>query len=231
MVFWIGILVGGLFAWLAIRIGFYETWVMLFNIVISIYLAIHLQPLIADFVPTSARMLYSNALIVMATAIASFLTLHGITYVLFTSQFRISFPKVFDILGAGLLGFFAGFTVWSFASFLVCITPISQNTLVKEFGFNRQQANVSSLCWWCNLVNGVVSRPDDQLTTEKLIDSLLKTVEKKPRLRRTRRAGPTRPANTNESTEPNKVQTNLTDETAPRTSTKPTNSLLKTTQT
>jgi hypothetical protein len=44
MVFWAGILVGGLFIWFAVKIGFYEMWATLFNIVISIYIAIFLSP-------------------------------------------------------------------------------------------------------------------------------------------------------------------------------------------
>ena len=134
MVFWIGILVGGLFAWFAIRMGFYETWVMLFNIVISVYLGVFLGPIIANIVAV-ADAPYSNVLAILAIAIASFLILYGISYIFFTSQFNIPFPKVFDILVAGFLGFLAGFLVWSFVSFLVCIAPISQNTFVKEIGF------------------------------------------------------------------------------------------------
>jgi hypothetical protein len=31
MVFWAGILAGAFFAWLGVKIGFYETWTMLFT--------------------------------------------------------------------------------------------------------------------------------------------------------------------------------------------------------
>ena len=40
MVFWIGILVGGLFAWFAVKMGFYETWTFAFNIIICTALAL-----------------------------------------------------------------------------------------------------------------------------------------------------------------------------------------------
>jgi len=193
MVFWLAILAGAGFAWFAIKIGFYETWVMLFNIVISIYLAVFLSPVILDVVPTAGDTLYSNALAVMTTAIGAFLILHGISYVFFTSQFSIAFPKVFDILVAGFLGFLAGFLVWSFVSFLVYLTPISQNTLVKEMGFDNQQANISYISWWCDLVNRVVSRRDNERTAKEVISGLLnKGVEKKP------------PTETNNQAEPNK---------------------------
>ena len=51
MVFWIAILAGVLFTWLAVRMGFYETWVLLFNLVVAIYVSIFLAPAVARFVP------------------------------------------------------------------------------------------------------------------------------------------------------------------------------------
>ena len=55
MVFWIAILSGVLFAWLAVRLGFYATWILLFNVLLSIYVAIFLAPLVVDFAPSSGR--------------------------------------------------------------------------------------------------------------------------------------------------------------------------------
>ncbi len=181
MTFWIGILVAAAFAWLAVKTGFYETWAMLFNIVISIYLAIYLRPIIVDTVPSAGDTPYGNALTMAATAIAVFLILHGITYVFFTSQFSISFPKIFDTLGAGFLGFLAGFLVWSFVSLLICTTPISQNSFVKGIGFENQfkQNNASVICWWCNLVNTAVSSRSGEYTSEEAISELLKSAEPK----------------------------------------------------
>lgn len=51
MVFWIAILVGGAFVWLGVRMGFYQSWCLLFNIVVSIYLAIFLR----RWLPTVSR--------------------------------------------------------------------------------------------------------------------------------------------------------------------------------
>ena len=203
MVFWVGILVGVLFTWLAIKIGFFETWAMFFNIIISIYLGIFLRPTIANIIPAASDTPYSKALTVMATAIASFLILHSISYIFFTSQFNVSFPKIFNTLGAGFLGFLAGFLVWSFVSLLIFITPISQNTFVKEIGFGSQfeQANMPYISWWCNLVNTVVSRQDHKVTSEQAISGLLKSAESKAPAKTTEQAEP------NEPVEPNDVKT------------------------
>ena len=199
MVFWIGILAGGAFAWFAIKMGFYETWTMLFNIVISIYLAVFLGPVIADIVPSAGDTLYSNALCMLAVAVGSFLILHGISYTFLTGQFVISFPKIFDTVGTGFLGFLAGFLIWSFVGLLIYTTPVSQQPIVKEIGFGSQfqQTNVSYISWWCNLVNSVVSSQDKKYTTEQVINGLLKSAE--PRVQR-------KPAG------PNDVETSISEE-------------------
>ncbi len=180
MVFWIGILVGVLFVWLAVKMGFYETWAMLFNIVIAVYLAIFLSPTILKFVPAAGDTSYGSALMVVAVAVASFLILHVISYIFLTGQYKVPFPKVFDLLGSSILGFLAGFLVWSFASFLISITPISKNTFAKQAGFTGRQTSTSVICWWCDLVNSAVSSRDSEQTTKQAIDKLLKKKQTKP---------------------------------------------------
>lgn len=202
MIFWIGILIGGLFAWHAVKTGFYETWTRLFNIVISIYLAVFVGPMIAS-IPGVSDTPCSDLLAVITTAIGAFLILYGISYVFFTGpgRLKISFPKVFDILGAGFLGFLAGLLLWSFVGLLIGISPISQNIFVKQMGFGSQQANVSYICWWCNLVNKVVSSRGNKYTAEQTIRGLLKSTEEKTRGTTDEQAEP------DESAEPNDVET------------------------
>lgn len=183
MVFWAGILVGGLFIWFAVKIGFYEMWATLFNIVISIYIAIFLRPVIFDVVPEAKNMPCCNALALLVLATGTYLILYGITYIFFTGQFKVSFPKIFDILFAGVLGFLAGFLVLSFIALLITTTPISQNRFVRQLGLNRnsQQANITYICWWCDLVNSIVSSPDTKITSEQAIEQLLNSTQQKER--------------------------------------------------
>jgi len=194
MAFWFGILVGGLFAWFAVGIGFYETWTMLFNIIISIYLAVFLQPVIVN-IPAVGDTPYTNALTMVAIAIASFAILHGITYTFLTGQFKVSFPRMLSPLGTGFLGFLAGFLIWNFVSFLIFITPISQEFLVKKIGFDSQlqQTNVSYVSWWCDLVNTVASSRDNSITSEQAISGLLKSAESRAQVKPAKRAEPAEP--------------------------------------
>ncbi len=207
MVFWIGILIGGTFAWFAIKLRFYQTWTLIFNIIISIYLAVYLRPVVIN-IPAVGDTPYNNALAMAAVALASFLILHGISYTFLTSQFNVSFPKVFDVVGAGLLGFLAGLLVWSFLSLLIYITPASQNTFVKEIGFTDpfQQNSVLYVSRFCDLVNAVVSSQDNGCSAEQTIRKLLKGPESQAQGKT-----PERPK-TVELAKPSKAETTITEQ-------------------
>jgi len=199
MIFWISILTGALFAWFAIKLGFYDTLTFLFNIVIAIYVAVFLTPIIIDFVPAAGDTSFGNALTLLALAAGTFFILFGISYTFITGQFNISFPKIFDILFAGLLGFLTGFLLLSFVAFLICVTPISQNKLANEIGLNRQsqQANISYICWWCDLVHSIVANEDSPKSTEYAINLCLQSAEKKTRDDSVEHAEPNKPSDAN----------------------------------
>ena len=208
MAFWLAILVAAVFAWLAVKMGFYETWALVFNIVISIYLAIFLRSAIVDIVPTAGDTAYSNALTILATAIAVFLILRGISYTFLTGQFNVPFPKILDVLGAGFLGFVAGLLVAGFVNLLISIMPISENTFVKGIGFATQfeQTDKPVICWWGNLINSVVAHKDNKLTCEQAINELLKNAKSKAKHEHPEPAKPT---------EPNEAKTDITEEELP----------------
>ena len=180
MVFWTGALIGVIFAYFAVKTGFYEALVMLFNVIISVYLAIYLRPIIVN-VPAIGDAPCCDALSIFGTAIAAFLVLHGVSYTFLTGQFSIPFPRVFDTLGAACLGFGIGFLIWSFISLVICITPVSQNPIMKGIGFGSQQfeqTNAPYLYWCCDLVNAVVSEQKTQDATKQAVSELFKSFEK-----------------------------------------------------
>ncbi len=200
MIFWTAILVGALFAWFAIKLGFFDTWTMLFNILISIYIAVFLAPVITEFVPAAGELSCTKALLLAVIALGVFFILYGISYTFITGQFNVSFPKIADVLFAPILGFLAGFLVLSFVALIICATPISQNTFAKEIGLNRQsqQANISYICWWCDLVHNVVATKDGPQSTEQAINWCLQGDEKKTR-GPAEHAEPNNPPDTNDT--------------------------------
>lgn len=208
MGFWIGILFGALFVYIAVKIGFYETWVLLFNLVISIYLAVFLRPLIVQFIPIASDTSYGDALIILAVAIGAFALLYGISYVFFSSQFNVPVPRIFDVVGSGFLGFWAGLLIWSFAIVLISAMPISQNNFLQTIGFTEEfkKTNVAYMSWWTNKVNNLVSYKSNYLSTEELVDQIYQKAEQRKQR--------TIPPEIYEPPEPNEPS-NLTDQNEP----------------
>jgi hypothetical protein len=182
MIFWAGIIVGAFFAWLAVRTGFYATWAMLFNVLVSIYLGIFLTPVIITSIAAIGDTAYGNALTMIAVALAAFFILHGLSYSFLTGQFSVSFPRVFDHVGGGLLGFLGGMLIWSFLVLVVAASPMSQSSFMQGIGLesSTEQTTGPYLAWWCDLVNAVVAADDNKCGTQEVIRQLLKPAKEKP---------------------------------------------------
>jgi hypothetical protein len=186
MVFWFGILIAVCFAYSAFKLGFYNAWTLLFNVVIAVYLGIRLAPVIEEFVPFGGR--YGPALSLLAAGLVPFLILHAISYAFLLGQFEVTFPIILNKLGSGLLGFLAGFLIWSFAALIVCTTPFSEKPYVKEIGFSKakfEEAKIQSyLVWWCNIVDWIVSSSDSEQSPDKAVRELLTKADKDSARRR-----------------------------------------------
>ncbi|MBN2130377.1 MAG: CvpA family protein, partial [Sedimentisphaerales bacterium] len=176
MVFWIAILIGVLFAWLGVRLGFYETWILCFNVIVSIYVAIFLAPLVVDFAPgTGQAAVYCTALSLIVLAGGCFAILQGTAYVCLTGQFNIPFPRVFDILFSGLLGFVAGFLVLSFVAIVLTTTPLAEHSIVGTIGFTAeaQSPNIACLARGCDLIHAFAGSASSGRTPEEAVHLLL----------------------------------------------------------
>lgn len=185
MVFWIGIFVAVIFAYSAIKLGFYHAWTMLFNLIIAVYVALRISPMIEEFLPAAMNGgQYSKTMALLATGLVTFLILHGIAYVLLIGQFEVTFPRIVNTLGSGILGFLTGFLVWSFATLLVCTTPFAQQQYVKELGFETktfQEAKMQSyLVGWCSFLDKFVASDEGPVSAEKTIKELLIKPAKPP---------------------------------------------------
>jgi signal transduction histidine kinase len=188
MLFWLSILTGGFFIWLALKIGFYEILVLFFNLIISIYISIFLTPVISTVFPSSKDTIFYYTFSLSILSVGTFLILYGIAYTFLTGQFKVNFPKLFEILFAGILGFLTGFLVFSFAALVITVTPVSHNRFINQIGFNKQSLNVniSYICLWCDAVHKLVSSKDEKVTCENIIDDLLKNAKPKEESKQSR---------------------------------------------
>ena len=111
----------------------------------------------------------------IALAGGCFAILYGLSYVFLTGQFDIPFPKVLDILVAGLLGFLTGFLVLSFVALVVTVSPLAKHKVLSSLGFSRQgqQANINCIAWCCDRVHSVARFEPSDNATEEAIDRLL----------------------------------------------------------
>jgi len=207
MVFWIGIFVAVIFAYSAIKLGFYHAWTMLFNFVIAVYVALRISPMIEEFLPAAMGSgQYSKTMALLATGLVTFLILHGIAYTLLIGQFEVTFPRIVNTLGSGILGFLAGFLIWSFVTLLVCTTPFCQQQYVKELGFETktfQEAKMQScLVNVCNFMDKLVASGDGPVNAEQAInDLLIKPAKNTPAKAKTGTAS-IQPADSNDPNKP-----------------------------
>ena len=160
-----------------------------------------MTPVIIEAFPAAGEMPSGIALALASIATGTFLILYGITYVFLTGQFKVSFPRAFEILFAGLLGFFAGLLISSFAALVVTALPLSQNSIISKTGFNREslQDNISYICWFCDSVNRVVSLPGEDTTSEQIISGLLDSVRRKEQDSQNQQTNLSRPGEPNDS--------------------------------
>jgi hypothetical protein len=182
MVFWIAVVIGGIFAWAAVQVGFFASWIMLFNMVLSAYLAIFLGPLILDSVPATTDTPYGYALVLLTVGIATLVTAYAICYTCLSGRLRVEFPGMFDSIAAGFLGFLAGFLVSSFVGFAVSLTPLPEMDSLKPLGLDAssQRATRSYLCWWCDVLHGFVGSSDSSVTSAEAVALLLERVSPPP---------------------------------------------------
>jgi hypothetical protein len=179
MLFWFGILFAAIIAWYAFRAGFYQSWVLLFNIVVAVYLAVFLGPVILRVIPNAGDTPSCNVLAMLATAAAAFLVLHCVSYALMVGQFGITFPRIFATLGSALLGFGAGFIVWTFACLLIYSSPLSRHPFAQIVGFEDEcrEATVRYVSRCCNLVHRVVASEYETGAAEQIIRDCLHKIE------------------------------------------------------
>ena len=180
MVFWIAILVGALFAWQAVRLGFFETWGLLFGIIVSIYVAIFLAPRVVEFAAASGKVsAYSTALGLVALAGGCFAILYGLSYVFLTGQFKVSFPEIFDILLAGGLGFLTGFLLLSFVALVFMTTPLAEYAVVDTLGLSvaPDGANMACIARCCDLVHSIAGFDGAENNTQSAILHLMEKRE------------------------------------------------------
>jgi hypothetical protein len=178
MVFWIAVLVGAFFAWVAVQVGFYSAWMLFVNLLLAAYLAVFLSPVVIDNVPAATGTPYGYTLVFLCIAAATMILSYGVCYAFLSGQFRFEFPRIFDTIAAGIVGFLAGFMAWSMLSFSLALLPLWELDSLRSLGFEaeKQKANTAYMCWWCDQLHTLTYSSDSELSSAEAVELLLTRV-------------------------------------------------------
>ena len=101
--------------------GFRTMWPVLFNVLVSIYLAVMGTRAICKLSPEIASYQYYKAPMVIVFAVVVWLALYGVMKLFVKNDFIHSLPRLFEDIGGAVLGFFTGFICTGFVIFSLFI--------------------------------------------------------------------------------------------------------------
>jgi hypothetical protein len=176
MIFWTGTALALLLAAFMVKKGLYETWTLFFNVVIAVYLGLTLEPVLKNLLGINKAGV--EVLVLLGTTMVCLIVLYLFSYIIFLSQFHVTFPKLLDSAGGGLLGFLTGFLIYSFVIFLIYISPL--NPYVKKIGFNSTstKSNITYMKWWPGIIHSVVTAGQKRESVDQTISKLIENADK-----------------------------------------------------
>lgn len=188
MIFWAGILISLAIAAVASKKGLYESWAILFNVIISVYLSITLSGVLIELLSLDNSRT-ASAIVMLAAALVCFGILYGLAYIIFLSQFEVKFPKIIDLAGGGFLGFLAAFLAWSLIIFVILTSPLGKkkpfSSLITASDV-KSSKSVAYIQWWTGKIDSVVGKGKEHNRIDTLISTSLNKVSKmvkKPKLK------------------------------------------------
>jgi len=198
----IGIVIGLSFAYYGFKRGFFEMWGNFFNLLIAVYLALFLKPVITEHISGAGDTWIGIFLTVFLTGLVVFFILYGISYIAF-GQFEIELPKFIDISIGALTGFLGGLLIWSCLIFLFSITPLSHNKFAQNIGLAEYSIDhkTTYMCFWGDSINFFAASNDAGRSTKEVLDDILKSAVDSYTTKRTADSETPGVTDPNESTE------------------------------
>ena len=153
-------------------------WSLLFNIIISVYLGLTFGPVMKGLM--GMDFVGGEALVIFGTAALCFTVLYGASYVIYLSQFHVTFPKMLDMIGGGVIGFLTALLTWSFIAFLICVSPLGQNSILNKIGFNSASLSgtFSYMKRFSGIVHSLVTADQKQDSLEQKVAAMIEESNK-----------------------------------------------------
>lgn len=132
VLFWLIVIIGGLFAFLGLKKGVYTMYTVVFNLGIAIYVSVLSTPLVVSTTP-NLEMGYYAAFSLSLMTLFLFALLQGFAWYFFLRGSDVLFPDLFDKIGGAALGFVTGYAVLAVLALTYCMMPISRQDTMKGF--------------------------------------------------------------------------------------------------
>ncbi|MEN6307050.1 MAG: CvpA family protein [Anaerohalosphaeraceae bacterium] len=129
MIFWICLIIGGLFAWLGLKKGLYCMVAALFNLMVGIYVSVLAAPVILSMSPEYSDSGYYAAITIFVLTAFIFAALQTFAWFYFLRDAEDYFPKLIDQLAGIAGGFFLGYFVAGWVFLLMTIMPFSRGSI------------------------------------------------------------------------------------------------------
>jgi uncharacterized membrane protein required for colicin V production len=180
MLFWVLLIVSGLFAWLGVKKGLYAMFATLFCLMFSVYIGVLAAPRIIRLSHGLEQDPYYAAGCVFGMGLVIFILLWSIAYFFFIRDGEEYFPKMFERIGGGVCGFLFGYILTSLLMLLLCIMPFSRSEKLPVFCSRDEgmRFSVPAVVKTCNFIAGYSLECFDG-DAESIIDYLL-SFESKP---------------------------------------------------
>lgn len=159
MLFWFAILIGVVAAWMLGKKSLYSNWILLFNILVSIYVGVMLSPVLLDMLGGRTKGIGFNcAAFILLTAIVVFVILYLVTrYSLVADDVEVVFNDLIELVGKRVAAFFSGFCVAVLVIFLIAvmIMPCKFSPWMKFIRSENEPITVAivPISKMCNLIN------------------------------------------------------------------------------
>lgn len=154
MMFWILLLVSGVFAWVGVRKGFYMMFTMLFCLMFAVYIGVLATPRIVHLSEGMERDAYYAAACLFGMTLLVFILLWMVAFFYFLRDRDEYFPKMIERIGGGAFGFLFGYILTSLVMVLIYIMPFSRNESLPAF-FRRDAVirfSVPAVIKTCNFI-------------------------------------------------------------------------------
>jgi hypothetical protein len=155
MIFWLLLLIGCFFAWFGFRLRLYVSWIIFFNLVISIYAGIMVTPWLVGSISELQRSPYSTIALMVVIPVVLMIFLSFIARSFFMDRLDITFPARIELIFSALTGFLTGYLASAYLITVISFLPILKGGKIDSFTSKngKNPSYIQAVKMTCSIVN------------------------------------------------------------------------------